>query len=368
MELYMARTVRALSSKAHSAISRISSSGPATHSVRAVISPGESIIRSPLEEAGISSISLSLRFRDLPLLAARRLARTIDEAGIEVVHVHWRRDLPLAALAKRFSRARPRLIYTCQMKMSHNKNDPYHNFVYSQVDTILTITQQLREQIRERVHPRFRERVGLLYYGTEPGTLVGESEKTALRERHGLAPHDFTIGLIGQKFEGKGQHLLIDAMARLAGEGLACKALIVGPNVDPPYLTRLEGQIADAGLEAEVTLLDFVNRPQELMQICDCVVLATYQETFGLVLIEAMSVGTAVIGSDAGGVPEIIEDGRSGLLFRTRDSGSLAEKIALLHRDPALRSELAREGRRKAAALFNLEKHYDRLQAVMGGN
>jgi glycosyltransferase involved in cell wall biosynthesis len=353
MELYMGRTACELARRGHA--------------VLPVIHPQAHVLRAMLEGAGLTPRPWTPGLPELPLLGARRLARLLDEEGVEAVHAHYRRDLPLAALAKRGSRRRPRLAYTSQMKISHSKQDPYHNFIYGQLDALLTITAQLREQTRERLHPALRGRVRLLYYGTAPGRRLSEAERATLRAQHDLRAGVFTVGLFGQKFEGKGQLLLVQALARLRAEGGDCQALLVGSQDFPDFMERLRAEIAAHGLQDAVVLRDFVPEPQALMQLCDVTVLATYQETFGLVLIEAMSLGIPVIGSAAGGVPEIIDDGETGLLFETRNADSLYAALRRLHDDPPLRARLAAAGQRKAAARFSLARHYDELEAVLRG-
>lgn len=352
MELYMARTARELARR---------------HDVLALILPGPSLVRSVLEEAGVPCRDIPVRLPELPLRAARRVARLLDEEGVQAIHAHTRRDLPLAALAKRWSRRRPRLVYTSQMKVSQRKTDPYHHFIYGQVDTLLAITAQLREQIRGRLRPALRGRVHVLYYGAEPAPLLSGDERAALREGLGLPGDAFVAGLFGQKHEGKGQLILLDALQRLRAEGVPAHALIVGPVNDAAFVERMRARAGQPGLSGHVSELDFHPRPQELMQLCDVVVLATWQETFGLVLIEAMSVGVPVVGSDAGGVPEIIDHGATGLLFETKNPASLAEQLRALHRDPALRARLAQAGREKAARRFGMERHYRALEAVLRG-
>jgi len=140
-------------------------------------------------------------------------------------------------------------------------------------------------------------------------------------------------------------------------------ALVVGKTIEPAYLASLKSTCQQQGLA--VTFLDFVDEPQRLMQICDCVLLSTYEETFGLVLAEAMRAGVAVVGSDRGGVPEIIEHGQSGLLFRSGDSHSLAEALLQLKQDPALRARLAEQGKEKADSVFNVDEHYRRLRQLL---
>ena len=109
---------------------------------------------------------------------------------------------------------------------------------------------------------------------------------------------------------------------------------------------------------------DFVDNPQELMQVCDCICLTTYEETFGLVLPEAMRAGIAVIGSNRGGVPEIIDHEKTGLLFESKDEQSLFQQISLLYNDPELKYNLARQGKAKADNMFDYDLHFQTLENV----
>jgi glycosyltransferase involved in cell wall biosynthesis len=352
MELYMARSARELARH---------------HEVLPLIHPEAALLREQLEGAGLAPRTWRVGLWELPLLAAWRLSRLLDAERVDAIHAHVRRELPLAALAKAWSRRKPRLVYTSQMKVSQPKTDAYHAFIYGQVDALLTITAQLRDLTRARLRPAQRDRVRLLYYGAETGRSLDAGERAALRAQHGLRDGVFTVGLFGQKHHGKGQHLLAEALHRLRRDGVKAQALLVGPETEPDYVRRVQEQAVALGLEGALHWVGFVPRPQELMQLCDVVVLATKQETFGLVLIEAMNVGVAVVGSDAGGVPEIIDPEETGLLFVPEDAQSLAAQLRRLHDDPALRARLAEAGRRRAAERFSLQRHYEQLEAVLGG-
>jgi glycosyltransferase involved in cell wall biosynthesis len=84
-------------------------------------------------------------------------------------------------------------------------------------------------------------------------------------------------------------------------------------------------------------------------------------ETFGLVLPEAMRAGIAVIGSNAGGVPEIIEHGKTGLLFEPKNTDDLKAQILKLCSDRNLLEKLAAQGMAKANTVFNDDKHFASL-------
>ncbi|MCT7654757.1 glycosyltransferase [Oceanimonas sp. NS1] len=175
------------------------------------------------------------------------------------------------------------------------------------------------------------------------------------------------IGLVGRINQAKGQHLLIEAMAQLAPRHAELHALIVGHAMREEYLEGLKQRVAALGLQDRIRFLGFTDQPHAFMQACDLMLTTSRNETFGLVTVEAMRCGTAVIGANSGGPLEIIEDGRDGLLFESGDAKDLASKIEQLYADQALRTRLAAAGRDKAARQFDNGKHFRQLGLLLDG-
>jgi len=128
------------------------------------------------------------------------------------------------------------------------------------------------------------------------------------------------------------------------------------------YRDILRSQAADLGVLENIVFQDFTSEPQQLMQICDCVILASGQETFGLVLPEAMRAGVAVIGSNSGGVPEIIEHEKTGLLFETQNADSLCQQVERLYLDSGFKDDIARQGKLSADQRFDNDLHFQKLE------
>ncbi len=87
-------------------------------------------------------------------------------------------------------------------------------------------------------------------------------------------------------------------------------------------------------------------------------------ESFGLVVVEAMSYGLPVIASRIGGIPEIVEDGVTGFLFEPGNADELAEKMKLLWENPELCRQMGKAGREKAIREYSEDVYYERLMAV----
>ena len=317
-----------------------------------------------MQQNGVQSIGFKKAHRYLPVWSARSLANIIDEQLVDVIHMHWARDLNLAVLAKHFAKRPVKLVYTRQMMITRPKKDLYHRFLYRRVDLFLTITEQLR-QLAQQLLPMPNNTIKTLYYGVEKPPVLTVNERSKLRESMGIPQNSFTVGMVGRIEEGKGQHLLVQAVQKLIAQGENVHATIIGPAMNSSFEATLQKQVSELGLNDKFRFYGSHSNPIEIMSAFDVVVLATKQETFGLVLIEAMRNGVTVIGTRAGGVPEIIDEGITGLMFEPENSQDLADKLLALINDEALLDKLARAGKEKADRMFTQEKHYQQLVDYM---
>lgn len=299
----------------------------------------------------------------LSFATAKKLADIIDTNDIDVVHLHWTRDIPTAVLAKLISKKKPKLVQTRNMTMTRFKDDVYHRWLYRHLDMMLPVTHQVKAQLERFIPADIRPRVEVLYMGAETPAMIDAEARRQLRTQYGL-DDAFTVGIVGRIEKGKGQYLVIEAVEKLNREGLDVRALIVGHAMREEYLAQLKSGVHEKGFDEKVVFTGFTREAQTLMQVCDCLVLATDRETFGLVLIEAMAGGVAVIGTDNGGPLEIIDDGETGLLFKNRDSDDLAMQIRTLT-DEAYRDRLAEAGRAKAAERFDSVKQFEKLSDIL---
>ena len=295
---------------------------------------------------------------------AKQLADIIDAHKIEIVHAHWTKDLLVAVLAKKLSTCKPQIVQTRNMTMTRFKDDFYHRWLYKNISLILPVTYQVKEQLERFIPEQIRPKIEVLYMGADMPAMIDEDQKQDLRTQYGL-DDTFTVGIVGRIEEDKGQNLVIDAMKKLLKQGLHVRALIVGHAMKEEYLQELQKQIAEENLQDKIIFTGFTTQAQQLMQLLDCLVLATTKETFGLVLIEAMAAGVAVIGTNNAGPLEIIDDNETGLLFEKSSSEDLADKIQLLVEDETLKKRIAQAGKMKAYNVFESEKQFEKLYAVL---
>jgi L-malate glycosyltransferase len=224
---------------------------------------------------------------------------------------------------------------------------------------ILAVTQQVKEQIEKFIPSEIRPKVETLYIGAQQPVIISDEEKNHRREQLGLGT-SFTVGIVGRIEKAKGQHLVLEAVRKMSKEGIDAKALIVGHAMDERYSEQLQDEYRDISM-----FTGFTREAQTLMQLCDAMVLATDNETFGLVLIEAMMCGVCVVASDSGGPLEIVDDRVNGLLFKTFDSDDLADKLALLQKESALREKYAKAGKQKALDVFENQRQFELLKSLL---
>jgi glycosyltransferase involved in cell wall biosynthesis len=177
----------------------------------------------------------------------------------------------------------------------------------------------------------------------------------------------------GNLVASKGVDVLIEAVARMRERGIDCELRILGVG---PERGALEAMARRRGIASTVTFSSFVpqsNMPAEYGR-STVTVLPTRgsSEGLGLTLVEALLGGSAVVGTPAGGIPEVVVDGVTGLIARDGDAVHLAQQIGRLLSDPELRARLvhcgAERARERHAAIAAAARFIDLYQRVRGGD
>jgi glycosyltransferase involved in cell wall biosynthesis len=193
--------------------------------------------------------------------------------------------------------------------------------------------------------------------------------REAKREELGLGPSALAIGIVGQVTRRKGQLGLIRAFAAVHSAMPDAVLMVVGSpmfNKDREYFSELEHEVHSLHLEEKVRFLGQRADIPALMQSFDVVVLNSDVEPFALVLAEAMMAGKAVIATDSGGVPEIVQHGRNGELVKVGDQQALAAALLRLAKDPSLREQYGRQAAKTVETTFTKEQYIAKWQGLYG--
>jgi glycosyltransferase involved in cell wall biosynthesis len=165
---------------------------------------------------------------------------------------------------------------------------------------------------------------------------------------------------VGRLSPEKGQAGLLDAFASVSRERTDLELVLVG---DGPEGERLRSAALALGVADRVRFAGRLGERETLAEIAqaDILVLPSFMEGLPIVLMEAMAMGTAVIASRVAGIPELVEDGRSGLLFTPSNWDELAVCIRRLADDDSLRDALAQGGREAVNAEFDVDRSAHQL-------
>lgn len=175
----------------------------------------------------------------------------------------------------------------------------------------------------------------------------------------------FTVLSVGRLAEAKGHPILLRAIRRIVESGRAALRLIlVGGG---PLQRELADWVARNRLSEIVTLTGPIDQDhiRELYAQADCFALASFAEGIPVVLMEAMAMELPCVTTHITGIPELIRDGRDGLLVAPGDEKSLAEALQRLMEDPELRERLGRAGRARVEADYQLEQNMAFLARTM---
>jgi glycosyltransferase involved in cell wall biosynthesis len=191
-------------------------------------------------------------------------------------------------------------------------------------------------------------------------------ERRALRASLSLPADGVIVTYTGRLLKGKGLETLIEAFGRAAGDDAALQLVLVGSGAGQALSIEdaLRSSVADAGLDARVRFTGPVDNVEDYLRASDVFALPSEFEGLGLSLVEAAASGLACIGARTGGIVDVIEHERSGLLIAPGGAAELAAALSRLATDRAARESLGAGARAAALARFDERDMVDRYRAL----
>jgi glycosyltransferase involved in cell wall biosynthesis len=323
-----------------------------------------------------------INFRDWFSAAnIRTLRRLMLDLRCHVVHTHlFRADLQ-AGIAAAFARV-PIRIATIHGEYWRGDGDERRRVLrrtalsrtyraaYRLFDRVIAVAPRVAEDLVSRPGWRVRRRqVTVIRSGCDviPAT---PSEIQLVREALGLPPSAPVLVTVANFFHAKGHRILVDAMPAVLVHHPQATLLLVG---DGPLLPEVQRQVQRLNLEPHVRFIGSHPHPERFLALADAVVVPSLSEGFPIVLLEALGLCRAVVATAVGGIPDVIDDGRSGLLVPAGDPRALAGAVDALLADPPRARALAAEGHARvrsrfseAAMIGEIERLYFSLAAEKG--
>lgn len=281
-----------------------------------------------------------------------RIREVIKSEGVSTVFVHRLKDLQLLYPAL-IGCKNVEVVGFAHMLLKVSKKDPLHRLFYSRLRTLVAFTTAQKNLLKPRL-PLADDKYSIAYPGVDSERFHPSKRDEALRGELNASPSDCLIGVIGRFDRQKGQLEFIQALKILNEQKVNFKAVVVGAPTAGENQNNYDKEIFDFvknnGLDSKVMFKGFIEDPSKLMASLDIFVLPSYEETFGLVLLEAMASGTAVIATNAGGPPEILSE--PSAMFAPKNPQALAQILIRLINSPAERKVLGSKFRERASTKF----------------
>jgi glycosyltransferase involved in cell wall biosynthesis len=198
-------------------------------------------------------------------------------------------------------------------------------------------------------------------FGREAGrvVVVYNGIDVSLFGRDGRGNSRTVVAMVGNITSQLKRHdLFIEAASRISHEGVEFRVYGDSPDARPQdrYAARMQRLARTCALEGRLRWMGH-HPPEAIMRDVDILVHPGSSESFGRTVVEAMAAGVPVVGVDAGGVAELVEDGRTGLLVPPADIDALRDAITKLVKDPDLCARLGRAGRERAERDFSIRAY-----------
>lgn len=294
----------------------------------------------------------------------------INQHRAHVVHCHFLHDLWLVSPALR-NLPQVRLFATCHMLFSRTKKrDWAHRLIYRRLDKLIALTH-IAKSVHLRSLPVLAKDMAVIPNGVDLSefSLEKYSRNEVRREFHVDADQPL-VGSIGRLDKGKGLEELIRSAGEVIAEFPDSKFLIVGEATKGQgefFPDRLRGLIWELDLQDKVILAGFRSDAAQTLRALDIFAFPSYKETFGMSLLEAMAMGVPVVATDSGGVPEILDYGKCGILIPPRQSHPLAEAIKRYLKNPDLATNMAHRARKRVEHEYDLQLVLDRIENLYLG-
>ncbi len=276
---------------------------------------------------------------------AFKLSRIFKKENIETVIIISNRDIDLLSITKRFFCEDLKIIYQQQMQIGIDKKDFLHTLRYKALQYWICPLPYLKKEVIEKTnYPQ--ERIKIIPLGIDVENFITKkySKAEALKKLE-ITTTVPIIGILGRIDRKKGQDFLVKAISELRNRNIDIELLIVGsPTINDTdgqqYFSEIKKLITDDKLENIIHIREHDNDVHLFYNAIDIFALASYSETFGMVTVEAMAAGIPVIATNKGGSPEILGNGKFGLLYEFENIHSFCEKVEWILINPDKTKEM----------------------------
>jgi len=285
---------------------------------------------------------------DLDIFLVWRLLKSIQKHDPDIVHLHSRRGADV------FGGMAAKLAHVPAV-LSRRVDNPESEWVskhkYGLYEHVITISEAIkRVLLSQQVDV---EKISCVHSSIVASEFQFPAQRARFKDEFGVSEDALVIGMIAQLIKRKGHRYLLEVLPTLVQKYPDLQVVIFGQG---PLDKELQQHFSDSGLNSHVTFAGFRTDLPRWLGCLDLVVHPVDMEGLGVSLLQAAAAGVAIVGSNAGGVPEVVRHGDNGLIVEPGDTEHLERAIDELLSDPNRRKVMGENGKLIVSSDFSVEK------------
>ncbi|MBR2852209.1 MAG: glycosyltransferase [Anaerotignum sp.] len=325
-----------------------------------VVLPHDSLLADAVKALDVPVIAMEeMEDRSFDKKAMKALVKLFKEEKPDIVHTHASMTARMAARA-----AMVPSIFNTKHCMESAPGILPKKIIRREVnaafsDKIIAVSRAVR---RSMVHAGTSpEQIAVVYNGIEPIAIPAAEEKAALLQSYGGKAGEMAVGMVARLEEVKDHETFLLAAQNVLEHRRDVRFYIVG---DGSLRDELERRAYELGISSNVTFTGFIKDVEKIEAALDIAVITSKAEALCLSIIESMIAGIPAVGTDSGGVAEVIKHGENGFLVPIGDADQLAERIEELLADDAKRKAFGEHAKKHAESMFMADKMTKRIEKL----
>ena len=325
-----------------------------------VVLPYDSLLVEAVKALDVPVIAMEeMEDKSFDKKALKALTKLFRQERPDVVHTHASMTARMAARA-----ARVPAIFNTKHCMEGAPGTLPKKILRREVnalfsDTIIAVSRAVRKSmIRGGTNPA---QIAVVYNGIEKIPLPTAEEKAALLASFGGKAGEKAIGMVARLEEVKDHETFLVGAKKVLAHRKDVRFYIIG---DGSLREDLERRVTELGICENVTFTGFLTDVEKIEAALDIAVITSKAEALCLSIIESMIAGIPAVGTDSGGVAEVIRDGENGFLIPIGDSDALAKRLEELLADDAKRKKMGEQAKRRAEKLFLADQMTRRIEKL----
>lgn len=290
-----------------------------------------------------------------------KLAKIIKRENPDIIHVHNFKDAFVAVYAKKISGKDVKIVVSRHLVKRSKKNFLY-NWLYKNIDRFIFVSEIAKKEFLSSNICIDEDKIVVIYNSVKSGVV---DTTFNIRDKYNIQPTSTIIAFSGRVVSEKGLDVLFEALSLLRDFDFR---LIVFGRGEKRYLDELRRKAQELMIADKVIMVGFVDDVRSLISQADIgVIPSIVRESFGLSVIEFMSLGKAVITTNNGAQVEFVDDGVNGFLVPPSDAKAIANRLRELFDNESLRSNIGRQASEYFVNNLSYDKFFENICRLYQG-